>query len=94
MSMFVQSKMRAFLIKWILGWRGKLIGLGTLILAVLSYGKVQKRKGVIKERERTEEAHQAAVQDAKEKTDEAIKHVGSLSDDDVKRVLGNRWTRN
>ena len=75
------------------GWRGKLISIAGAVFAVLAYGKAQKRKGVKQERKRTEAAHREAVADAKEKTNEAIHHVGSLDADGVERVLKGKWTR-
>lgn len=75
------------------GWRGKIFSIAGAVFAILAYGKTQKRRGVLKERKRTEEAREAAIENAKEKTDEAIHHVGSLDADGVKRVLADKWTR-
>ena len=75
------------------GWRGKLLSIAGAVFAVLAYGEVRERKGVRKQRKRTEDAHKEAVADAKEKTNEAIHHVGSLDADGVKRLLKDKWTR-
>lgn len=81
------------MINWLTGWRGKLASIGAAILAIIAFGASKKAQGRKEERQNEREAEAATRERTKEKVDDATDRVNRYSDDDIKRVLRDTWSR-
>ena len=63
------------------------------VITILSFGKIQKRKGAKQERDRADAAINKARNEAHETVDDINEDIGAMRPDDVKRLLSEKYRR-